>query len=149
MSWGSRDQGPQTRDQKKQVCSPPGWRPEVHIKASAGPQGNTFFVSSSSWQPWRPLTCGHIPPVCASVSSGPLPCLFLTNFSLLTRNQAPYTGAHAALTQPPLYLWLQGSISKEGHLHMFRVDMYFRATFHPSLMDQWERKCLPMQERQV
>ena len=32
---------------------------------------------------------------------------------------------------------------------MFRVDVYFGATFHPSLMDQWERKCLPMQERQV
>ena len=77
------------------------------IMVSAGPQGNTFFVSSSFWRPWRPLTCGHIPPVCASVSSGPLPCLFLTNFSLLTRNQAPYTGAHAALTRPPLYLWLQ------------------------------------------
>ena len=77
------------------------------IKVSAGLQGHTFFVSSSFWRPWRPLTCGHIPPVGASVSSGPLPCLFLTNFSLLTRNQAPYTGAHAALTRPPLYLWLQ------------------------------------------
>ena len=29
MSWGSRDQGPQTRDQKKQVRPPPVWRPEI------------------------------------------------------------------------------------------------------------------------
>ena len=29
MSWGSRDQGPQTKDQKKQVCPPPVWRPEI------------------------------------------------------------------------------------------------------------------------
>ena len=149
MSWGSRDQGPQTRDQKNQVCPPPGWRPEVHIKASAGPQGNTFFVSSSFWWLWRPLTCGHIPPVCASVSSGPLPCLFLTNFSLLTRNQAPYTGAHAALTRPPLYLWLQRLYFQGRSPSQIWVDVYCGATFHPSLMDQWERKCLPMQERRV
>ena len=107
MSWGSCDQEPQTRNQKKQSL------PSSSLEAGSpksryqhGCREISFLVSSSFWWFWRPLACGHIPPVCASVSSWPLPVSLSYKF-LSSYKKASHIRLGPRCPNTTSSLWLQ------------------------------------------
>lgn len=149
MSWGSRDQGPQTRDQKKQVCRPPGWRPEIQIQGVSRAAGKYL---PCRFQLLVALAAPHLWPHPSSLCLCQLWASPLSvSDKFLSSYKKPGTlhrGPRGSNTTSSLFvaarLFFQGRSPSQ-----IWVDVYFGATFHPSLMDQWERKCLPMQERRV
>lgn len=90
---------------RSKVCPPPVWRPEVQNQAVSTAAGKhpslSLPASGSSDIPWLVATSLQSVPLSAP---GLSLCLFLTNFSLLTRKPVTLDWVHAALIRPPLYL---------------------------------------------
>ena len=139
MSWGSCDQGPQRRDQKKQSL------PSSSLEAGSpksrcqhGCREISFLVSSSFWRLWCHLACSHIPPLYASVSSWPLPGLFLTNFSLLTRKpDTLHWGPRCPKTTFSLFMAAKPAFPSKVTFTDSGWTCVLGPPFTLSLMDQW------------
>ena len=105
MSWGSHDQGPQTRDQKKQslpsssleagfqnqgVSTAAGKHPSLSLPAPGG-----------SGVPWLVATSLQSVPLSAP---GLSLCLFLTNFSLIRKPVTVDWGPRCSNTTSSLFM---------------------------------------------